>query len=213
MAHLVLIGDLVASRQAPDRRDLQHRLEAILQTLNTASRPPVSPYTLTLGDEFQAVFDNADRVFEDIVQIMQALHPVQVRFSLGLGEITTDLNFEQALGMDGPAFYRARDGITQLKSQGDMLHVEGLPEVCDELATASLRLLDKWIEKWESNRLAVLHRLLTGSRVKDIATGLNITEQAVYKNINSGQLEIVMQVIRALTGILNAGLAGETSSG
>jgi hypothetical protein len=212
MSYLVLIGDLIASRNSPNRKDLQNRLEAVLTKLNNRPPKPVSPYTLTLGDEFQAVFETADNVFDDIVQILKALHPDQVRFSLGLGTITTDLNPNQALGMDGPAFYRARDGIDQLKDSGDLIRIEGLPARWVTLAEGSLRLLSKWIQKWEANRLAILHGLLVGDPVKTIATDLGVSEQAVYKNIRSGGLEAVIQILSALTEILNTCLAEEAST-
>jgi hypothetical protein len=212
MSYLVLIGDLIASRNSPNRKDLQNRLEAVLTKLNGGTPRPVSPYTLTLGDEFQAVFETADNVFDDIVQILKALHPDQVRFSLGLGTITTDLNPNQALGMDGPAFYRARDGIDQLKDSGDLIRIEGLPARWVTLAEGSLRLLSKWIQKWEANRLAILHGLLVGDPVKTIATDLGVSEQAVYKNIRSGGLEAVIQILSALTEILNTCLAEEAST-
>ncbi|MES9972360.1 MAG: SatD family protein [Candidatus Thiodiazotropha sp.] len=152
MSYLVVIGDLVASRHSPDRKGLQTRLKALLKRLNERMPKPVSPYTLTLGDEFQVVFDKADRGFVDIIQIMAALHPDQVRFSLGLGSIVTDLNPDQAVGMDGPAFYRARDGINRLKDRGDLFHLDGLPENWAPLAEGTLRLLSQRMQKWEGNR-------------------------------------------------------------
>jgi hypothetical protein len=209
MHYLVLIGDLVASRDSTNRKALQQRLKAVLTHLNERPVGPVSPYTLTLGDEFQAVFATADPVFDDMVQILAALHPVRVRFCLGLGEISTELNRDQALGMDGPAFYRARDGIDRLKDSGDLFRLEGLPDTWAALADGSLRLLSKAMQKWEANRLAVLHGLLTDLPVKRIAGDLEVTEQAVYKNISSGGLEAVIQVMSALTGILSNCLAGK----
>jgi hypothetical protein len=211
MSYLVLIGDLVASRHSPDRKGLQNRLKALLTQLNEQPPKPVSPYTLTLGDEFQVVFNKADRLFVDILGIMQNLHPEQVRFSLGLGEIVTELNPDHAMGMDGPAFYRARDGINKLKQSGDLFHLEGLPENWAPLAEGTLRLLSQRIKKWEANRLAILHGLLLDQSVKTIAEGLGVSEQAVYKNIHSGGLEAVIQVLSALADNLNNCLAEETS--
>lgn len=207
MPYLVLIGDLIASRQSQNRKDLQIRLRTILTKLNGRMPKPVSPYTLTLGDEFQAVFNTADHVFDDMVQIMEALHPDQVRFSLGLGNITTDLNLEQALGMDGPAFYRAREGIDRLKDSGDLLHLDGLPDDCALLAEGALRLLSQRIQKWEANRFAILHGLLVGEPVKTIAARLSVSEQAVYKNIRNGGLGAVIQVLSSLTELLDNCLA------
>ena len=207
MRYLVLIGDIVASREVKDRKGVQKKLKSLLEDLNTRPTRPVSPYTLTLGDEFQAVFDKADPVFEDMIRILGDMHPVRVRLSLGLGEITTDLNTEQALGMDGPGFYLARDGMHRLKDSGNLLCLEGLPDEWAALTGSSLRLLNTRILKWDANRLAILHGLLTGKDKKVIATELGITIQAVYKNINAGELEAVIDYMKALTGILNRFMA------
>lgn len=210
MIHLVLIGDLIASRHITDRAATQTLLAAALKRLNRTSRPSLtSPYTLTLGDEFQAVFHRADTVFQDIVSLMHQLEPVQIRFSLALGEITTALNHRQALAMDGPAFYRARAGIDHLKGSGDLLAVSGLPAPCQELTTGSLRLVGHVMEKWRPNRLAILQRLMAEEPVKDIAKALQISEPAVYKNITMGNLDAVMQLLTAVSTNLNAELIHE----
>ena len=203
MLHLVLIADVVASRRAKDRQALQHMLTVKLSELNTQATGLTSPYTLTLGDEFQAVFCQADRVFADLVGLLSVLHPTRIRFSLGLGAITTDLNPDQALGMDGPAFYAARDGISRLKSSGDLMRIEGPPVEDAALVNGSLRLISQRMEKWQANRFAILHDLMSGYSVQAIAERIDISEQAVYKNIHSGGLDAVIEVLSALTDVLN----------
>src|SRR6218665_467049 len=115
MKYLALIGDVVDSKRLPRRAEFQVKLEKTLK--NTSSRNPslASPYTITLGDEFQAVYRNADRLFADIFTIWRDLDPAKVRFAVGVGELSTSINPKQALGMDGPAFHHARDAITALK--------------------------------------------------------------------------------------------------
>jgi len=126
--YLAVIGDIISSREVEERHALQAALEEAFQALNdpgeSASGPPdpsaealLSPFTLTLGDEFQAVYKNADRVIRDSLYILEAAHPHQVRFSYGVGTMDTDINTDQAIGMDGPAFHRARDGIEALKEE------------------------------------------------------------------------------------------------
>lgn len=208
MIHLVLIGDLIDSRQITDRAAAQQVLAAGLKRLNkTSGSSLTSPYTLTLGDEFQAVFHRADTVFSDIISLLHQLEPVQIRFSLALGDITTALNHRQALAMDGPAFYRARAGIDHLKASGDLIAVNGLPARCQELTTGSFRLAGHLMAKWRPNRLAILQRLMAEESVKDIARKLQISEPAVYKNITMGNLDAVMQLLSAVSTILNASLA------
>ncbi len=203
MSYLVLIGDIIASRNAPSRTALQQRLQEELGALNKTAHGLISPYTLTLGDEFQAVFTRADSVFSGLIRLLGALHPIRTRFSLGVGNITTDINPTQALGMDGPAFYQARDGIDHLKESGDLFRIEGLPPMEASLVNGTLTLLSQRMQKWQPNRLAILHDLMQGKKVQQIADSLDISEPAVYKNIHSGGLETVIQVLSAVTDLLN----------
>lgn len=206
MNHLVMIADVIGSRQLANRGQVQTLLEAELHTLHKDRTGLASPYTITLGDEFQAVFKDADRVFPDILAILRALHPVGLRFALGIGPITTRINPEQAIGMDGPAFYQARDLLERMKKDRRILAVAGLPED-DGLQESALGLLDHQLRKWRPNRLDILRLLLQGWEAGTIADHLDITEQSVYKNIREGGLEHAIQLTQALTGRMNNALA------
>lgn len=203
MTPLVLIGDLVASRRSSLRQQLQEQLKGALDDLNRDRSGLISPYTLTLGDEFQVVYERADRLFADCLSIAAAVHPVRMRFAISLGDISTELNPEQALGMDGPAFYQARDGIDALKRSGELFTLAGLNDTDQALAAGGLGLFSHQLSKWQANRLRILSHLLQGWRVERIAKQLDISEQAVYKNINSGGLHAVIRLLTALTDTLN----------
>lgn len=206
MNHLVMIADIIGSRKLDSREVVQSRLEVQLDELNTSREQLLSPYTITLGDEFQAVFDNAERVFPDLLSLMSTLHPVELRFALGIGPISTTINARQAIGMDGPAFYRARDLLDRMKKQDLMIAVRGLPED-DGLLDAALGMLNHQLRKWRPNRLDVLRGLLCELTITEIAGRLDISEQSVYKNIRDGELASVIKLIHALTGRMNSALS------
>ncbi|XOZ33608.1 SatD family protein [Halomonadaceae bacterium KBTZ08] len=206
MNHLVMIADIIGSRQLANRGQAQAFLEAELHTLSADRSQLASPYTITLGDEFQAVFNSANRAFPDILATLRALHPVGLRFALGIGPLATPINPEQAIGMDGPAFYRARDLLAAMKKDKRTIAIAGLP-ADDGLQDSALGLLDQQIRKWQPNRLDILRFLLQDSEVDTIAANLDITEQSVYKNIREGGLDHAIQLIQALTHRMNAALA------
>ncbi|MFP4217155.1 MAG: SatD family protein [Phycisphaerae bacterium] len=206
MNRLVIIADVVNSRRLPDRASVQTRLDGLLGDLNASRAQLLSPYTITLGDEFQAVFDGADRYFPDLLAIMGALHPVEIRFAASIGPLSTGINTQQAIGMDGPAFHQARDLLERMKKQNRTLAIAGLPKD-DGLVDGALGLLNHHLRKWRPNRLDVLRWLLLERDVHEIALHLDITEQSVYKNIRDGALEPTIQLMQALTGRMNAALA------
>lgn len=203
---LVVIGDLVESRTIRDRGAVQGRLAHALAERNAFSTGIASPYTLTLGDEFQAVLNDPKRVFQDSVHVQAALHPVLVRFSLALGELTTEINPRQALGMDGPAFHEARAGIDTLKRQGALYRLQMADSDTAALANAALALISHNARKWQTRRFRILAAVQRGEPVPDIARSLSVSEQAVYKNIADGGLRDVLEAFEAIGWLLDRAL-------
>lgn len=205
--YLVLIGDIESSRELGevDRKQLQKNLSGVLEELNNQENGTVSPYTVTLGDEFQAVFQQADRVFMDVMKILARIHPVMARFSLGLGNIHTDINNEEAIGMDGPAFYNARKGIEYLKKEEFLFSIETEEEKppISTLINGSLQMISAEIRSWNQNRKKISYMLAEGLDYKTIAAELGITEQAVSKNKNEGLLDVIDTISRSLIELLN----------
>lgn len=211
--YLVLIADIRDSRRLPDRQATQARLHEVLMQLNTAAPDRLaSPYTITLGDEFQTVLLRGDTVFADIVYVMSAMHPVTLRFALATGTLDTPINPDQAIGMDGPAFHAARKAIEHLKTtDGVLAIVHGdseagdalLDDLLDDLVEGSLGLLNHHLRKWKPSRLAVLSGLLNDMGVPTIARHLGMSEQAVYKNMRAGELEHVIHLFQTFTTLIN----------
>lgn len=208
MQVMALIGDVVASRAVPQRAVLQRQLQAALTAAGRRAQGVASPYTLTLGDEFQAVYRRAATVFADIVGIMADVHPVQVRFALGVGPLATRLNPRQALGMDGPAFHHARAALQALKADGRLLRIASGAGADWALANRTLNLCSHQMEGWTRNRLAILAGLLRERRPDAIGAELGISTVAVYKNINAAALHDMVGVCRELAGALDAAMHG-----
>ena len=208
MQYLVVIGDIVASRHLAARAPFQRRLKHLLAGLNGRRKTLVSPYTLTLGDEFQAVYRDAGTVFADIFMLMAEIAPVQARFAVAVGEIVTPINPEQSIGMDGPAFHRARALLESLKAKRRLLGVVGpAGGYADiELLKASLAVLSGQIEGWRPNRLKLFTRLLSGESTLELAKRTGITTRAVNKNIYAADLDEWKRILDEITRLLNAEL-------
>jgi hypothetical protein len=109
----VVIGDLVGSRRARDRRALHAELMSALDAANTRY-PPAEPLAPTVGDEFQGVFHNVGDAVRATLLVrasMGAGH--DVRFGLGVGPVqrlgkAANAGFQQ---QDGPGWWAARDAI------------------------------------------------------------------------------------------------------
>jgi len=205
MKYLVLIGDIVASRELPARAQFQRRLKGVLQALNSRRKTLVSPYTLTLGDEFQAVYRDAETAFADVFAVLAEIAPVRARFALAVGEIVTPVNPAQAIGMDGPAFHRARAVLEGLKSSRRLFGVDGGSGPWP-LPSAALAVLSGQVEGWRPNRFKLFARLLAGEPVGELAKRTGITTRAVNKNIRAADLDEWQRILDETGRLLNAEL-------
>jgi hypothetical protein len=198
--YIAVVGDLVASRKLGARMKVQSKLKACLGDLNRAHRSALlSPYTITLGDEFQALFSAPEGLLTDTLRILSALHPVQVRFSIGIGGLDTEVNRKQAIGMDGPAFHHAREAMNGLKRTKNLLVIASGPGERMDLENRSLELVSHMIRKWDRGQFIILLGLLDGMPVNTIAAQLRVTSQAVYKAIDAG----AMRTIAGTLGVIN----------
>ncbi len=200
---VVLIGDIVLSRRIKNRDAFDKVLLDTMGKLSHQNPAILSPYTLTLGDEIQAVFSRAGSLFSDAISILSAIYPEKMRFSISLGALTKPINPEQAIGMDGPAFYHARDGIESLKKTGYLFDVSGDGISHLDLLRQTLSLISLKMGKWNKTRFQTFVLLQKNVSVKEIAAELQISDKAVYKTINAGGLEVISRLFKDIEEILD----------
>ncbi len=204
--YFVIIGDIVQSRKIKNRAEVQQKLNLVLNKLtNEEAEVFLSPPTLTIGDEFQAVLKTTHKLFSIIHRFEIDLHPVQIRFGLGLGNISTPLNTQAAIGMDGSAFHHARTAIEQARQQNRKYLL--ISESTATQIEVSLALLLNWIDlslqSWGIDKIKILQLHRQGKRQKEIAALLNISQPAVSQHINKPLFNLLIETERFLENKLN----------
>jgi hypothetical protein len=207
MTTLAVIADVVASKRVPQRALLQKRLVRTLQTVSSGNSALASPYTLTLGDEFQALYRKANRVVSDLLEIMGEIHPIRARFAIGVGALSTAINSKQALGMDGPAFHRARATLETMKQKGTVLQIAAEPAGEWALINHVLAYLGHHMATWDANRFAILRYRLADVPVAQMTAELGISKVAIHKNIRVAALDEVVAICHEVTAALTRALA------
>lgn len=115
--YIAIIGDIKNSKELENRRDTQIKLNSVLNNINAKYKSVISAkFMITLGDEFQGLLCRGDGALDIIEEIQRAMYPVKIRFGIGVGQITTEINAEMAIGADGPGYYKAREAIEMLKN-------------------------------------------------------------------------------------------------
>src|SRR3954454_5183221 len=83
----VVIGDLVGSRAAPNRRALHRAVEEALDRVNAAV-PAVTTLRITVGDEFQGSYASLGAAIEGALRVRLELLPTaDVRVGIGRGPV------------------------------------------------------------------------------------------------------------------------------
>lgn len=186
---VALISDIIESKEIADRRGFQEELVGCLGEINRSSGLLLSPYTVTLGDEFQAVYENGGEVLDHVLSILVRLFPVRFRFSISFGGISTGINKEQAIGMDGPVFHNAREGMDRLKKTGySIIRVADARDGGLDTFNAGLGLAMAHMADWKGDTLRIFYDLFQGKAVKEIVPHYNLSQRGVYKLINRNKL-------------------------
>ena len=115
--YIAIIGDVKKSKNIKDRKEFQNKLNKILSEINEMYSDSISSnFTITLGDEFQGLLHSGKNIMNIIQYIKKEVYSIKIRFGIGIGAITTDINSKISIGADGPGYYKARDSIEQLKT-------------------------------------------------------------------------------------------------
>jgi predicted nucleotidyltransferase len=193
---IAVIADIIDSRSLDNRTIYQKKITAFLAELSSQKRPDLlSPYTVTLGDEFQAVFSRPDRLLTDALAILLAFPQRPIRFCFGLGGISTEINPHMALGMDGPAFNSARDLMDQFKKEkGTVIGFAGSSRL--GLINTSLRIWSEEWAKWSVNTKKAFGALVRGEAAEKAALDAGVSVRAVYKAISVHGLKNYEELFR-----------------
>ena len=202
--YLALIADVIDSKMVQERFDLQKQLEKTLQTMNELfGEFLASSFTLTLGDEFQALLKVDAPVFQIIDTLRSILTPTQLRFGIGLGEIVTDIDPLQSIGADGPAYWNARAAINLVHQKNDygntQIYFSSGKEKQDFFVNALIASGEAIRSGWRGSQEEILLDLLKrcvyseNFSQQDLAQSLAINPSALSKRLKSSSIRVYLR--------------------
>lgn len=202
--YLALIADVIDSKMVQERFDLQKQLEKTLQTMNELFGDFLASYfTLTLGDEFQALLKVDAPVFQMIDTLRSLLTPTQLRFGIGVGEIVTDIDPLQSIGADGPAYWNARAAINLVHQKNDygntQIYFSSGKEKQDFFVNALIASGEAIRSGWRGSQEEILLDLLKrcvyseNFSQQDLAQSLEINPSALSKRLKSSSIRVYLR--------------------
>lgn len=202
--YLALIADVIDSKMVQERFNLQKQLEKTLRKMNELFGDYLaSCFTLTLGDEFQALLKVDAPVFQIIDTLRSELSPTQLRFGIGLGEIVTAIDPLQSIGADGPAYWNARAAINLVHQKNDygntQIYFSSGNDSKDLLVNALIASGEAIRSGWRGSQEEILLDLLKRSvysetfSQQELAQSLAIKPSALSKRLKSSSIRVYLR--------------------
>ena len=202
--YLALIADVIDSKMVQERFNLQKQLEKTLRKMNELFGDYLaSCFTLTLGDEFQALLKMDAPVFQIIDTLRSELSPTQLRFGIGLGEIVTAIDPLQSIGADGPAYWNARAAINLVHQKNDygntQIYFSSGNDSKDLLVNALIAsgeaIRSGWRGSQEEILLDLLKRFVYSENFsqQELAQSLDINPSALSKRLKSSSIRVYLR--------------------
>lgn len=206
MAYIAIIGDFIDSKKIKNRSEVQEMLRETMYFINqTYEDHLASPFTITIGDEFQALLLPNKDIFPIIDTIRIMMFPVAIRFGIGIGDIVTAINPQQSIGADGPAYWNARSAIDLVHDKNDygMTNIRlslGQKEDIEERMLNSLLANGEFIQaKWTDKQREMLQYLLSTNQYdesfdhQNLARELGIEPSALTKRLKASGLKVYLR--------------------
>ena len=210
--YLAIIGDIIDSKKIKNRAEVQSTMIKTFQEINQeCSGLIVSKFTLTIGDEFQALLKPARDVWQ-LLDLLAVRISGPFRLGLGYGEIRTQIDPDQSLGADGEAFWRARDAIQTVHVQNwnGRCHVlfKGGHNKQDTLLNSLILAAETIKAQWTHSQAELFGALMKAGiyhvdfNQKSIAEELGLSESALSKRLTASNIKVYFQLRETLGQLL-----------
>lgn len=178
-----VIGDLVGSRRAPSRAAVQRALESALERVN-ALAPSTQPLAPTIGDEFQAMYQDLQSALLCGLAVRLAL-PEEMDARIGIGRGANEIvgATDYGLTQDGPAWWSARAAIDEVKRRER--RTSGLRTWFWEggVVNAYVMTRDHLVSGFDGRQRRLLLGLLEGTSQAELAEREAISASAVSQSL------------------------------
>lgn len=210
--YLAIIGDIIQSKQIDDRAKLQEKIQTVFGHIDSKYSDIIqSKFTLTLGDEFQALLKPSKEIFE-LLEELEYLIPVPFRYGLGYGILNTDFDKDVSIGADGPAYWNAREAIEKIHDHNWSGKTNGYivtkDDVFDQTFNNFILLSDTLKNDWTNLQKETFHALLEEGiysnefSQKKFADSLGITPSSLSKRLNNGNIKIYLHTRNTMGHLL-----------
>jgi hypothetical protein len=201
-----LIGDVVGSRNVPDRAAAHLLLNDALREVAAGA---VDPPAFTAGDEFQGSYPTVGEAVDAALFLRLAVAPrIDIRFGIGWGAVTM---LDETAGIqDGPGWWAAREAIEwtawaqrqsglALVRSSFRVNGETRPDV--EAINAALICRDHLVGSLDDRSIRIVKGLLNNQSKKELAVAEGISASAVSQRAGRDGLDLIVLASQYLRSV------------
>lgn len=185
--YLAVKMDVRDSQKTQDRSELQKKLLQVTAEINRRFESSIqAKFVVTHGDEVQGLVRcEAIRMLLGMVEYYaNSLRPVRVRFGIGLGTLSTELQ-SIAIGMDGPAWHHAKQAIEDAERTRAFIRFRGFGPETDSVLDGLANLLFFVSSRWTAERRSTIAWAEEGLRQTCIAERFRVSDAAISRRLSA----------------------------
>lgn len=201
----VVLADVVESRDVSDRDSLRSRLSETLASVNDVHGASIdTAFERIKGiDEFGGVLAELAPVYDVIVDVLNGIHPVQVRFAVAGGRVDVNEAADSVSEMDGPAFHRADRLLSEVESADLYAAVDAGRDV-DPLVSNNVNLLLMYRDRLTDRQIEIVRAYERHGTQSAAADELGVRQQTVSKTLKRAGYDRTQRIRTHLRETLEA---------
>lgn len=184
--NFILMADIIGSRET-DQNRLMHDFKLVTaKTNNTKQDNLLSPITITLGDEFQAIARDLSSAVDIILDLeetkIQLDKGFRLRYVLQEGKIETPINSSIAYGMMGSGLTDARQTLLEMKKTKTRFRVVLQDKTLGSAIENTFIALQGIIDDWKPEKdYYIVSKFLQNKDYKEVAQELEKERSLIWK--------------------------------
>lgn len=181
--HLILMGDVIGSSGLA-AEEVSAGLATITEDVSKNSDGVSSPFTVTLGDEFQGIVASVSKAVSAIFALEESRlrHEAlfRLRYVLYEGRIDTPLNVTRAHGMLGEGLTEARKELSRKDRDRLNFSITLKDKYLSEQLNDGFLVVDGLIDRWKFDDSGFIHAMLHGGDA-EVGNLFGMDRSQVYK--------------------------------
>lgn len=202
--YCMVIGDIVNSKSIliEQRNNLQKKLKSILDKINYDYQYSiVSPFIITLGDEFQGGLYDSSKIFEILEKIKNEISPYRIRVGIGIERIRTPIQIQNSFGTDGDSYYGARKNINILKTRktfefGYLFYTGNEDEI---LLNSLFEFIDQVSSKWTKKQIEYIRKINANESIESLANRSNVDPSTISRTLKRANYSLFKNTLNEIS--------------